>query len=416
MMLVMSLAKKSGRRKRKKTVSARLPHIPHVLLLIDTAGSFGRGIVEGIGRYALENGPWSIQFEYRALDSMPPAWLKDWKGDGIISRTVNVKQIKMLWETRLPLVELHGYPEIGLPKVQSDISIGARMVVNHFLNCELRHFAFFSYGDAWWVKLQLAVYRKVLEEHHHTCHCYQPPPSDGSLPVWHESQQPALLKWISSLPRPIGIYAPGDLHAVRLLNACRELNIAVPEEIAILGRGNDAVICETVHPTLSSLDLNSRLFGYEAAGLLDRIMAGESSKDTIWIPPSHVAIRRSTDIVAIEDADIARAVQFIRQFACMGIDVPRVAEEVQLSRTVLENQFRRYLGRSPKAEIMRVRMEHAKMLLTRTDKTCENVAHKSGFSSLEYFIKAFRREVGMTPQTYRRMQKSTHPADDFSDR
>ena len=65
----------------------KLRRIPHILLLIDTAGAYGRGIVEGVGRYAAENGPWSIQYEYRAMDSLPPEWLKQWRGDGIITRT-----------------------------------------------------------------------------------------------------------------------------------------------------------------------------------------------------------------------------------------------------------------------------------------------------------------------------------------
>jgi LacI family transcriptional regulator len=110
---------------------------------------------------------------------------------------------------------------------------------------------------------------------------------------------------------------------------------------------------------------------------------GKSSKDLILVPPSHVAVRRSTDIVAIEDADIIHAMRYIRQYACMGINVPAVAKEVGLSRSLLESRFLRYLGRSPKTEIMRIQIEHAKMLLERTDKTSEIIAQKCGFSSQE---------------------------------
>jgi LacI family transcriptional regulator len=188
------------------------------------------------------------------------------------------------------------------------------------------------------------------------------------------------------------------------LDACRELDIAVPEEIAILGRGNDPVICETVHPTLSSLDLNTRRIGYEAAALLDRIMAGKSPKDFIYVQPSHVAVRQSTDLVAIEDADVAQAVRIIREQACKGLDVPRLVERVGLSRRALERRFHRHLRRSPQAEIIRVRIERAKMLLAQSDKTSASIARACGFASMTYFTTSFRRIVGMKPQAYRKLR------------
>ena len=175
--------------------------------------------------------------------------------------------------------------------------------------------------------------------------------------------------------------------------------------MAILGMGNDSVICETVRPTLSSIDVGARHMGYEAAKLLDRMMAGKPAKDIIYVPPSHVVVRQSTDLVAIEDADIAQAVRIIRESACTGIDVGHIAEEIGLSRRALERRFRQYLGRSPKAEIMRIRLEHAQMLMARTDKTSESIAKQSGFSSLEYFTKVFRHKVGMKPQAYRKMRR-----------
>ena len=108
--------------------------------------------------------------------------------------------------------------------------------------------------------------------------------------------------------------------------------------------GNDSVICETVRPTLSSLDVDGQRVGYEAAKLLDRMMAGKPSKDVVYIPPSHVVVRQSTDLVAIEDADVAQAVRIIRESACTGIDVMRVADKVGLSRRSLERRFRQFLG------------------------------------------------------------------------
>ena len=309
------------RRKTNRSAMPRPSHIPHVLLLVDTAAPFGRSVIQGIGRYALENGPWSIQFVYRALDSLPPQWLKQWRGDGIISRTVNLKQAKMLWATKVPLVELHSHPKIGVPQVRIDLVMEGRMAVDHLLNCGLRQFAFFTYGETWWIKLHRDAFCRALNERQYECHSYQPPDSVRSVPAWRESQRAGLIKWLRSLPRPIGIFTAGDIHSAFLLDICRENNIAVPEEMAILGMGNDSVICETVRPTLSSIDVGARHMGYEAAKLLDRMMVGKPAKDIIYVSPSHVVVRQSTDLVAIEDADVAQAVRVIRESACTGIDV-----------------------------------------------------------------------------------------------
>jgi LacI family transcriptional regulator len=279
------------------------------------------------------------------------------------------------------------------------------MAAEHFFNRGLRHFAYFSYGIAWWTRLYQEGFRKALDNRGFDCSIYRPSTRERNVMVWNERQLPCVIEWLKSLPRPVGILTPGDLHAARLLNICRGLKIAVPEEIAILGRSNDPVICETMRPTLSSMDLDARQVGYVAAGMLDRMMAGEKTNELILVPPSHVEVRQSTDLMVIEDADVVQAMQYIRDFACTSIDVPRVAEEIGLSRRVLERRFQQYLGRSPKEEIMRIRIETAKMLLARTDQSRENIARRCGFASPTYFSMAFHRLVGMKPQAYRKMRR-----------
>jgi LacI family transcriptional regulator len=393
-------------RKKKPPKPPKPRHIPRVLLLVETAGVLGRGIIEGIGRYAVENGPWSIQYEYRALDTMPPQKLKDWKGDGIITRTFNAKQAKLLQCSKLPRVELLGLPKYGIAKeVRSDLAEEGQMAVDHFWDHGLRNFAYFSCGDVWWIRECYEHFARILKERGCSCDLYRIPICGQNMRTWDERYVPNLIEWLRGLPRPIGIMTPGDIFAVHLLDICREIKIAVPEEIAILGRGNDPVICETVRPTLSSLELDVRRIGYEAARVLDRKMAGKRVPDAVFIPPTHVAVRQSTDLMIIEDADVVQAMQFIRDYACAGIDVLRVADEVGLSRRVLERRFFQYLGRTPKAEIMRIRMDRAKMLLAQTDKSRESIAQKTGFDSPEYFSKAFHKLVGMKPQAYRKIRR-----------
>ena len=403
-----SHSRSEGPRGRQRRAKSCERGIPHVLLMIETSLSFGREAIAGIVRYAEENGPWSIQFEDRGMDSLPPKWLKEWHGSGIITRTMTVNQARVLRATELPMVELFGDPKFGTAQVQCDDDAISRMAVDHFLDCGLRHFAYFTYTETWRSDAHRTAFRRAVEAKGYKCHDFRPSRDSrhASRPVWHESQRPSVLQWLHGLPRPIGVYTLGDRTAVRLLEICREANIAVPEEIAVLGNGNDPVLCETIRPTLSSIDIDSRRVGYEAARLLDRLMAGEAPpKNVIYTPPDYVVIRQSTDALAIEDADVAKALRFIRENACSHIDVARVAEEVGLSRSVLQRRFRQHSRHTPKEEIMRIRIARAKTLLAKSDKSGEAIAHQSGFSSLKYFTKAFRREVGMTPEAYRRMRR-----------
>lgn len=380
-------------------------HIPHVLLLIETSVAHGRGLVEGIARYALENGPWSVQFEGRGLDSLPPKWLKNWCGDGIISRTISFKTARLLKATHLPVVELHGGRGIGVAQAHVDIDLMVKMAADHLLNSGLRQFAYFTCGETDSIKPQCNAFRKVIEDRGMICYVYRAPIIKEIVPHWDERQRPSVVKWLQSLPRPIGIFTPGDSHAVRVLDICRELNIAVPEEIAILGLGNDPVISETVRPTLSSLDLDAKRIGYEAARLLDRKMAGEQCNEIVNIAPGRVVVRQSTDLTVVDDADMVQAMRFIRESACSGIDISDVADHVGLSLSVLGRRFRKFLGRTPKSEIMRIQIDHAKTLLAQSDRNCESIARKSGFSSLTCFTRAFHRETGMPPNAYRRLHK-----------
>ena len=146
-------------------------------------------------------------------------------------------------------------------------------------------------------------------------------------------EEERIAAWVRSLEKPAGVFCATDRYALRLLNVCRVLNVAVPEEVAVLGIDNDPVICGLSFPPLSSIEQNPRRIGYEAADLLTHKMAGDrSTQKMIVVPPSHVVVRQSTGGLAIDDSDVAQAVRFIREHACRRITVDQVAQAVSLSR------------------------------------------------------------------------------------
>jgi LacI family transcriptional regulator len=112
--------------------------------------------------------------------------------------------------------------------------------------------------------------------------------------------------------------------------------------------------------------------------------------------------RQSSDTVAIDDPAIAEAVRFIRRHSREPISVKQLLQAVPISRRYLEQRFLRILGRTPKAEIMRLKMELAKEFLEETELSIPAVAERSGFACAATFIRAFARTRGETPMRYRR--------------
>jgi LacI family transcriptional regulator len=213
-----------------------------------------------------------------------------------------------------------------------------------------------------------------------------------------------IARWLRSLPRPVGVMACYDLRGRQVLDACRRVGLAVPDEVAVVGVDNDELLCSLADPPLSSVQPDARRTGYEAAALLERLMAGAERPrgQAVLVEPLGVVTRRSTDVLAVEDADVSAALRFVRDHACGGIGVKDVLAAVPLSRRVLEARFRKLLGRSPHAEIARVQFDRVRHLLRETRLPLDEVARRAGFRNGEYLSTAFRRQFGVPPSAYRR--------------
>jgi LacI family transcriptional regulator len=240
------------------------------------------------------------------------------------------------------------------------------------------------------------------------CAFYQPSrrtaPDDATL-------MEDLVGWIRKLPKPVGVMACYDLRGVQALEACRRAVIAVPEEVAVVGVDNDEVLCELSHPPLTSIIPNTHRTGHEAAALLDRLMGGARIEPgaTHLIPPLGIATRQSSDVLAIEDPHVARALHYIRQHACEGIKVTDVLRALPQSRRILENKFIKLIGRTPHEEILRVRLDRVKQLLHGTRLSLAEIAGRTGFNHVEYLTVVFRNKVGLPPGKYRAQNSPKKP-------
>jgi LacI family transcriptional regulator len=246
------------------------------------------------------------------------------------------------------------------------------------------------------------MFRRLAEAAGCPCHVTDSTIVGVTVADW-ETEQERKAEWLRGLEKPIGILAGYDELGCHLLTACTRCGIRVPEDVAVVSAGNDPVLCETSIPPLSSIFLDAQRIGYEAAAVLDRMMrGGKAPARPIRLPPAGLAARRSTDVMTVGDPEVAEALRFIRENACSGTRVASIVERIGLSHSVLERRFRKVLGRSPKAELLRVQISQARQLLVESDMPLKEVAHRCGFGSEKYFSDAFLRETGDRPGAYRR--------------
>jgi LacI family transcriptional regulator len=247
-------------------------------------------------------------------------------------------------------------------------------------------------------------FRQGLAAAGHTPACYheRPAPSyrrRGRLLVLNVSLQ----RWLKGLPKPVGIFACHDVWALQVVEACRLTGLRVPEDVAVLGVDNDDLLCELARPSLSSIVVPADRIGYEAAALLERLLAGgRRPRRPLLVPPAGVVTRHSSEVLAIADPDVMAAVRYIRAHRHHPVRVEDVLREVAVSRRALERRFRAAFGRGLGEEIRHGHLERAADLLATTGLSVAEVADQAGFTSVHYLSRVFRHEMGVTPTAYRR--------------
>ena len=365
--------------------------IPHVALLIETSREYGRGLLRGVSNYHKEFGPWSIYFETQGLGSRPPYWLKDWRGDGILARIDDRRMADALLETSVPVVDVRGALEdLPFPFVGLDNRPIAKLGFEHLERCGLRHFAFCGTpkGDNPNQDRRCQYFAELVEATGRNCDVFLGRTTRSRRNTWEQAQE-ALVNWLVDLPKPVGIMTCNDDRGHHVLDACRRAGLRVPDAVAVVSVDNDTHLCNLCTPALSSIDTNPSRIGYEAAALLTSLMKGDPApKEPIYLgSPRGLVPRQSTEVFAVDDPDVADAIRFIRSNATQGIRVSDVVEVARNAPTMLERKVKKVLGHTIKAEIDRIKLDKAKLLLQETDFAISQISNQCGFTGAEEFLR-----------------------------
>jgi LacI family transcriptional regulator len=359
----------------------------------------------GAVRYACEHG-WHLVADMAYKRSLPEGW----RGDGIIAKAAgNGELSRFIVRTGLPVVNIGRGFRGSVPLVLVDDFALVHMAAEHFLSRGLRHFAWCAaepveWRQAWESRGILPrgdLFVLELAKQGHSCEVLDWERSRGRRRDTWEARRAWLAARLRALPQPIGILCEDDPTAADVVHACGDIGLAVPEAVAVLGVNNDPLVCEATRVPISSIDADMEGRAYRAAELLERLMSGHTIDQMTWMPPKCVVTRRSTDVLAIEHAGVAKALRFVNEHYAETIAVPDIARAAGMSTRGLHRAFVLQLKRAPSQEVQRVRLERAKARLRETDEKIETIAFDTGHHSAKSLFRAFRRQEGQTPTAYR---------------
>jgi len=376
---------------------------PKIALLVETSREYGRGILRGIIRYQKEHGPWSIYFKPQGLGEPPPKWLHNWRGDGILARINDKRMAKALSTTSAYVVDLrNALPSLKFPSVAISNQSVVDLAAEHFIERGYKNFAFCGtpLGENRNQDEKGDLFAKLISERKYICHTYKYP--KVKFKSW-DAEQRHIGSWLKALPKPTALLTCHDDKGQQLIDACGRIKLIVPDDIAILGIDNDPFLCNLSSPQLSSIDVYPERIGYEAAALLDKLMKGEKAPTKpLLFEPRGLIIRQSTDFTAVSDPIVSLITKRILEKACENTDIEHLLNDIPISRSSLFRRFKESIGRSPKKELTRVRIELAKSFLTSSTLRVEEIASKVFHSESKHFIEVFKKTVGTTPLLYRK--------------
>jgi len=362
-----------------------------------------RGMLAGIGRYASTKPDWVLDLVRPSPQILTEFAVR--RPDGLIGYLVEPHILKGLARLRIPAVSHSGFlDESPVSRVCVDSAAGGRLAARHFIEKGFERFACLGFHERTYSAERRDGFIEALSAKGHSCDVHEI--TTHEIDPFSRKQDPgtdeALGSWLKQLGRPVGLFAINDDLAWYATERAREIGVHIPEDVALLGMDNNATKCTFCRPSLSSIESPFQQIGYECCALLDRTMSGKQKEivDT-RIAPTSIAIRQSSDVIAMSDNTVATAARYIRENATRDITTDDIAQAVHVSVQQLEDLFEKELGRKPEDELRKRRLQHAESLLLSTDMPIQEIAAGSGFSAPQALVEAFNKKHGTTPEIYR---------------
>lgn len=335
----------------------------------------------------------------------PLKWssMASWQIDGLIIALTESSQLKKLRHLKIPTVNIAGDTLMGstIPAVAPNSRMIGRLAAEHLINLGIRNLAYHGVEGRFYSSLRWQGFNQMAKEAGLKAEkfCVGHTIRDA---LWNERHE-RLRNWLSSLPRPVGLFAVHDYRALIAMSACRDIGLRVPEDVAIIGADNNLMVCNFSVPTLSSIAIDGYRLGQEASKLLRSLLEGQSPPNKpILVNPTEVIPRDSTAVLHLADEISRKAVLFMQTNYPKQLKISNISDALGISRRSLELRFRETLKTSPAEYLSKLRVQKAIFLLRGESKwSLEKIARECGFVHAAILRAAFRRICGARPQDYR---------------
>ena len=342
---------------------------------------------------------------------MPDAVFKVPDLDGLIVEfgPKDRTRIEMARRFKGPIVALEDYGSgLHVPRVHADNHAIGRMAAQHFIERGFTRFMTLCRANHRYVHQRIAGFHEGIESAEQN-ECLDIRLNRKRQPIYSNNgthKPKSFDKILTTLKGPVGVFCVDDDDATELIRQLLQEGISVPEQVAVVGVNNDPLVCPFARVPISSIDPDFEAIGYRAAQLLNRMMRGEKVEPkTYCVQPKGIVVRRSSDIRAVEDVQVAKAIRFIWDHSTQWRSINHIAEHVGLATRTLQWRFKKVMGYSLQDEMIRSRIDRIKDELIQTDKPIRQIADEMDFSSVQYLIRLFSKQTGISPLKYRREHK-----------
>lgn len=374
-----------------------------ILLLIDYSSDFDRRLLTGLVEYSKEHGPWlfyRMPSHYSQLygEEGVIRWAKEWKADAIIGKW-NFETADRLKELGIPVVlQNYHHRSTTFSNLTGDYKGTGKMAAQFFLRRMYRNFAYFGVKDVVWSDERLQGFREELEIARGGVELFDFQCNGEGIGLRDE-----VSAWLQSLPKPVALFCCDDAHALFLAEICKICNLAIPDEIALLGVDNDELMCNISDPPISSIVLEVEKGGYAIGNLIHRQLTHEQEGAfNIVINPKHIVLRQSTERHNIRDPYVMKVVKYIDQHYHEELSIERLLAEIPLSRRNFEVKFKNELHTTIYQYILNCRCDHMAELLQTTDLSLIDIVSRVGFKDYNNVSRIFKKYKGCSPIEYRK--------------
>ncbi|OIR15063.1 xylose operon regulatory protein [mine drainage metagenome] len=375
-----------------------------ILLVLPHRCAKNDGILEGVSTYNCQSGRSSAILDRQDPSDEQCFLLSGRRWRGVISDSITDSLMRFCQDHSIPLVDVgEGQGFANVSRIRPKNYLVGQLGAAYFLNCGFLDFAFIGFSDQSWARKRREGFAEALARMGKRTRFIEYSSTSQHLLELTVEQIADLEKSITSLPRCTAVMACNDRIARQVILAAKKIGILVPEQLAVLGVGNDLDGYRSVKPALSSVALNYRQAGFLAGMVVEKLWGccGGVGRLDIEVDPVDVIIRHSTNSRVTDDVELLDAIDFVRANACRGLTVAEIVSRGAVSRDRLERGFRRLVGYSPHAEIRRVQLARIEELLAQTDLPLKMIAPLTGIPHTEYLSVLFRRLTGETPGQFR---------------